>query len=190
MCAKSQSVVRSRQRHSLFHVIAGVFAMCDAIRRMFVLLFGRPQPIDFWLLGADIAIVALIIWLDVPEKLHKRRISKCIASLLPFMERGQELQRITPRPAHDTAYNDAAWEWKIFVDDWRKEVEKFLEQSSPRAASVFGFIVQTGIRENPQVVYTESDSFAIEGFHRDSYQKLIAELNNLRSIMEKPEAYF
>jgi hypothetical protein len=106
------------------------------------------------------------------------------------MTRGQELQRITPRPSHDAAYNEAAWEWTTSVADWGEEIEKFLEQYSPRAVSVFGLIAQTRVRENPQVVYTKSDSFSIEGFHRDSYQKLITQLNNLRSIMEKPEAYF
>ena len=191
MCAKSQPLVRSKQRQAVFHVIAGVFAMFDAIRRMFLLLFGRPQPIDFWLLGADIAIVALIIWLDVPEKLHKRRISKCVASLLPFMERGQELQRTTPRPSHDAAYNAANWEWMTSVGDWGKETKTFLEKYSSRAAASFVLPSETGQTANPQTVYTESGhSFPIEGAQKESYQRLVEQLNNLRRITEQSEAYF
>jgi hypothetical protein len=124
------------------------------------------------------------------KRKRERHLRTIQESLYAFMTRGQELQRITPRPSHGTAYNDAAWEWATSVGNWGEGIEEFLEQYSPRAASVFGLIVQTGVRENPQVVYTESGSFPIEGFHRESYQKLIEQLNNLRSIMEKPEAYF
>ena len=174
----------------MFRVGAAVFAMCDAIHRVFVLLFGHPERIDIWILVVDALIVALIAWVDIPEKLHKRRVGKRLASLLPFVERGQELQRTIPE--YDATYDAVTGkEWMNSVVMWGKETRTFLEQCSPAGARLFEHTAETAQLVNPQYVHTESGrSFPIHGDQRDSYQRLVARLNNLHRIMEKPDAYF
>lgn len=83
-------------RRRAVHVCAVVLAMFDAMRRTFHLIFGKPQPIEWWLLAADLAIVFLIIWLDVPETWHKRSIGKHLTSLSGFVDNGLRLQRSVP----------------------------------------------------------------------------------------------
>src|SRR5439155_322757 len=102
-----QGVIRSKQRRSVFHLIAGAFAMTDILRRSWAMISDGAKPIDWLILIVDCLIAG------------------------------------TNQPA------------------------------------------------NPQIVCMESGrSFPIEGSQRESYQKLAAQLSNLRSIIEKPEAYF
>jgi hypothetical protein len=91
--------------------------MVDAIRRIFHLVFGTPQPIEWWLLGADLAIVFLIIWLDVPEYFHKRRVRKIMLRFQPLIEIGEKLQREVPRPV----YGQFSPETPGFVEQLEKE---------------------------------------------------------------------
>ena|SRR5437868_1250173 len=186
------------------HLGVAALAMCDAIPRIFRLLFGSPQPIEWWLLGADLAIVALIIWLDVPERLHKLKVQRCVADLGEFMDKGQKLMSTVPRPVSGGAgpssrstsnlpsYSGNVSAWRTAVEEWITETNHFLTSKSPRAAAAFMLISVTGVVANPQIVYTESgESFPIsEDTLRESYQRLVVRLDNLRSIMEKPEAYF
>src|SRR5438093_11653328 len=94
----------------VFRLGAAIFAMCDAIHRFFIFLFGKPQPIDWWLLGADLAIFVLIIWLDVPERLHSLKAQRRVAELEPFMVKGRVLQHSVPNPA-DAVEAEQTQDW-------------------------------------------------------------------------------
>ena len=166
--------------------------MGNTIRHM----FEGVRPFDWLMLVIEILVLLAILYFEGVGEWRYRKMRKRVAALVPFMDRGQELQHSVPEPSHPThpSYSAAAKqieEWMNSIDVWGKETRQFLEQYSPRAARVFENIAETGILANPQTVHTESGrSFPIEGPQRESYLRLVAQLNNLRSIMEKPEAYF
>jgi hypothetical protein len=110
---------------------------------------------------------------------HKGRITK---RLFSFWEAGQRLQLSVPvgNPGgdQDKAAETAAWNKKVTL--WDNEVANFLgEKCSNQAVVSFRHHVvkpRLGTRI----------TFASEPF----YVSLEAELENLRSIMEKPDVYF
>lgn len=183
------------QRRRVFHLVAGAFAVTDLLRRTWGMINDGARPIDWLVVIVDFLVLIVILWFEGGERRHKRNMRKRIASLSPFMERGQALQRAIPNPLDDStpdAKAEKVKQWIDSVSDWDRETRDFLEQCSPRAAAAFGLIAETSQLANPQYVYTESgSSFPISGdLQRESYQRLVAHLKNLRSITEKPEAYF
>jgi hypothetical protein len=162
----------------VFHLVAGGFAMVDAIHRFFIMLFGKPQPIDFWLLGADIAIVLLILWVDVPEKLHKRRVRSGLSATGTLMQKGEEIEASAPRSGNIDIGTIPLW--KQSVDEWMTKTNNFLASCSPQASAAFlhnvgGSSMRYG---------------GIAGDAHDYFVHLLARMNNLRAIMEKPDVYF
>lgn len=123
-------------RGKALRLVVLVYAMMDAIRRIFVLLFGHPQPIEWWLLATDLAIVALIVWLDVPERLHKRRIRQRMGRLVEFLNEGQKL--LTTFPDDKTSYGQTLIPgWKTAVENWITSTNSFLLVCSPYASAKF-----------------------------------------------------
>lgn len=152
-------------------------------------LFGNPQPIEIWLLLADVAIVGLIVWLDIPEWSHKRRVAKVARVLSDFMFKGQSLAQGVPNPRELTDFAAFAG-WLSSVESWRTDVAQFLSEKSSRSASAFLLITVSEANVSNVVHPLEGWSFRLTGDHREAYQALLAYLTNLRSIIEKPEVYF
>src|SRR5438477_10909250 len=48
-----QGVIRSKQRRSVFHLIAGAFAMTDILRRSWAMISDGAKPIDWLILIVD-----------------------------------------------------------------------------------------------------------------------------------------
>jgi hypothetical protein len=158
--------------------------MLDAIRRFFVMLFGHPQPIDFWLLAADLAIVVLIIWLDVPEKLHKRKVNRYVVTAVVLMQEGEVIEAAVPRAGPienaDIRFQETISIWCVSVNEWESKASKFLANCSPKAGAAFVHHVgATGMLYG-----------GVTGSARDQYEFLLARMNNLRNIIEKADAYF
>lgn len=176
---------------TVFRLVAAIYAMLDAVHRFLVLIFGHPQPIDWWLLAADVAIVALIIWLDVPERIHKRRCAKIVPFLFEFMDKGQKMQNDVPEPSPGSPNQD--WPrfqaWVTSVNNWSSETNGFLASKSARASASFLLVVDSSSRDN--LIYRpDGRSFYVSGGVRLCYQRLVSQLDNLREIMEKPDVYF
>jgi hypothetical protein len=178
------------RRRRNFHLIVGAFAVSDAIRRIFHLIFGRPQPIEWWLLGADLAIVFLIIWLDVPDKLHKRKLRKIVPSLIPYMDEGRKVEEaIQGFDMRLPKGQEAAYDWTIKADEWGRKTGEFLALHSARASAVFLLVVSSKGAEK-HVFSPRHGMQYLSGRTADCYQTLLCRLDNLRRIIEKPEAYF
>jgi hypothetical protein len=167
-----------------------VFAVSDAIRRIFHLLFGTPQPIEWWLLGADLAIVFLIIWLDVPEKWHRRKLRKRVVELQPYMNEGQEIQRdVLVIIETLEVWGETAYAWTIKANFWSKQTSDFLAIHSKRASAAFLLVINSAVTDRR--IYTPRyGQRYLSGEVGDCYQTLLSRLDNLRHIMERPEAYF
>jgi len=162
--------------------------MIDGIRRVFHILFGSPQPIEWWLLGADLAIVGLIIWLDVPKYLHKKKCGKIVGQLQPLSVKGIQLQMSTPNPR--TAQGAKAFQrWQSEVNAWSDQTQELLTRNSPKAASAFMLVINAQVADQT-VRSTDGNVFSLRGGSGDTYQIFQLKLSNLQTIMQNPEAYF
>jgi|HubBroStandDraft_5_1064220.scaffolds.fasta_scaffold11766_4 hypothetical protein len=166
---------RGRQ---VIRLVAGGYALIDAIRRIWHVVFGRPQPIEWWLLGADLAIVFLIIWLDVPERFHRRRINKRVVTLFEYIHRGQLLKASSPHSLEDDKLVPS---WLNAVKEWNAESLHFLESCSPQARAAFLISDETA--------HTREVSTVPLGA-RWSYGAMLDRLDNMRKIAENPDVYF
>jgi hypothetical protein len=166
--------------------------MCDAIRRIFHLIFGKPQPIEWWLLGADLAIVALIIWLDVPEQLHKRQIAKIVSKITPYMEAGQRIQNelhVLAGTLPQVTGTKQGLAWITEANTWGKTTADSLALHSTQASAAFLLVITT-VQAGRTIYSQQYGTFYLSGEVGDCYQTLLGRLVNLQRIMEKPEAYF
>jgi len=92
---------------------------------------------------------------------------------------GQTLQaNAPPDGTTDTAIAAA---WVDSVKQWIQQTFAFLAKYSPQAAT--SFIHNSGGAVEYPKISTHSQA-------RDWYRTLIARINNLRRIMEKPDVYF
>jgi hypothetical protein len=181
----------SRRGKGVVRLVSFVYAVLDSLHRVFVSLFGHPQPIEWWLLAADVAIVGLIVWLDVPEKLHKRRCAKIVAVLSDFMVRGHTLAASVPNPhVQEGGSSDNIETWRQSVETWRTETAQYLNTHSSKAASAFLLITVSETNVTNIVYPLEGWSFHLSGYQREAYQALLGYMDNLRAIIEKPEVYF
>ncbi len=162
--------------------------MMDGIRRVFHILFGSPQPIEWWLLGADLAIVGLIIWLDVPEYLHKKKCGQIVGQLKPLSVKGTQLQMDTPNPR--TPQGAKAFQrWQSEVNAWSDQTHDILARNSSKAASAFMLVVNAQVADR-MVRSPDGNIFSLGGGWGDTYQLFQLKLSNLQTIMQNPEAYF
>ena len=139
----------------------------------------------------ELLVLIAILWFEGREVWHQRKLRKRVSSLEPIMLQGQTIQRGVPEQSRvpgDLKNLMVIEEWRNSVEAWSQGTSKLLAQYSTRAASAFSLMVKTGVPA--QIVYREGGySFSIHGSLRESYQRLVIQLDNLRSIMEKPEAY-
>lgn len=176
----------SRGRRAI-RLAALLIFMCDAIRHALHILFGTPEPIEVWMLIADVLIVVLIIWLDLPEWFHKRKCHKIVTTIAPYIERGQEIRQNVPSP--EMAERESGVAWMQSVDAWSEETNNFLLTHSRRASLAFQLIA--GANLHGGIVYRPNGySFPVFGQIREHYERLLDLMNNLRGIMEKPDVYF
>jgi hypothetical protein len=164
------------------------FAMGDIIWRM----FGDARPID-WLVVAVDALVLLVIlgeWgvsefrlrRDRKRRTHLAEVVKAISGLL---QKGEKVREELPAPAE----SEEIKVWQAQAQTWTDETDGFLLERSSGASTAFRLILGTG--DMSQIVQTSSGrTFSIDNRLRPSYERLVAQLHNLRSIMEKPDVYF
>jgi hypothetical protein len=164
-------------RRGAVRLCAAVVAMFDAVRRICRLVFGSPQPIEWWLLAADLAIVFLIIWLDVPEKFHKYRVRKRKEKVFECWATGQTLQ--TMAPVNHGPENTASW--LVSFKEWNNKTHDLLQSYSPEAA--VAFFHETGRVEMPEGAYDVVNPARVQ------YRSLLIRLNNLKTIMENADGY-
>jgi hypothetical protein len=149
-------------------------------------MFNGTRPIDWWMLAIEALVLILIAgeagigirhwWkLRPPIKVVRKQISK-----------GQHLRQSIPVHSHD---ENALWDWQNTVNAWSIETNETLAKFSIQAAAFFQLIVASS-EVSPLVYGASGISFQLSGHSREAYQRLSIQLSNLRSIMEKPEAYF
>jgi hypothetical protein len=86
----------------------------------------------------------------------------------------------------------AQWEtheaWVREACDWAVDITQFLSDHSQRAASAFLLVLDSSSSDSQLILAKQTAN--PHGPVRQRYQVLLCQLRNLRSIIEKPEAYF
>lgn len=161
------------------------------------MLFEGVRPFDWLMLGVEVAVLLLIAYeVCVGKYRHgkerKRRltIARIVMNLSEFMDKGQQIQANVPEqfPLDANEY-DKFVVFKLAVEHWSNDTSQFLAHHSPRASAAFLLVVDSTSPDS--LVYRRNgNTFALHGPLRECYQRLLAQLSNLKNIIEKPDAYF
>jgi hypothetical protein len=118
---------------------------------------------------------------------RQKELGSIVRSLTDFMFKGQTLQQGVPDPT--LAQWQAQDSWVREVADWVVDTSQFLSDRSQQAASSFLLVLDSSSSDS-QLTMLAGNTVKLYGPVRQRYQMLLVHLSNLRSIMEKPEAYF
>jgi len=135
------------------------------------------RPIDLWMLAIELVILLVIVGEAAIgiRRYYKRR--PILARLSKCMISGQALQNAVPVSG---VQDNSLTTWSESVKAWVGETNTFLKKHSEGASSAF---LQD--RGGTSLRYG-GVAWAVH----DWYLTLLARLNNLRSIIEKPDVYF
>lgn len=135
--------------------------------------------IDWAILIVDFLVLAVILWLDAPERFHKRRVRKRLAIVQRMMLDGHALRNSV---ADANVSDEAASKWIQSVQSWIDTSYKTLADTSMQAALAF-------IHRNviPDIYFGGVTNRADVS---KQFQELLLRLENLRNIMEKADVYF
>ena len=137
--------------------------------------------IDWAILIVDFLVLAIIIWLDAPERFHKRKVRKQLVSVQRIMLDGHTLRESAPTAVPDVTHDVAAL-WVQSVQAWINDSHESLAGSSRQAALAF---IHRDVA--PDVIYGAISERANARTH---FRELLIRLDNLRNIMEKADVYF
>ena len=150
------------------------------------LLSHEYGPLDRFLELSVLILIAYEVVMGVRHRHQIKRRNTIVNRLFAFMEKGQQLQAAIPNPA---VLPDAVGSWLEQVEIWKSQTKAFLAPLSPKAASAFMLVINAGTADK-QVRRPDGARFGVGGMIADAYQVLQINLDNLRQIMEKPDAYF
>jgi hypothetical protein len=139
-------------------------------------VFTEYRPVDMVILLLEFLVLLMIVCQLVARTMHKRAIANRLMELFYAMAEGQELQAIAPHRTDERSAGSG--KWRQSVQEWITQTSKMLERCSAQAA--ISFI------HNPDLTLTHPNGIAAPS----EYDSLVVRLNNLRGIIEHPDAYF
>jgi hypothetical protein len=148
-----------------------LLTMLDTFRRM----FADSRPVDFVMLVIEFLVLAIIAIEFGSAFRNKRRTKRRLEAIRDAMSEGQALQMAAPRGIGAT---EGSQNWAAAVNAWIAQTHKLLQSYSVQAAASFLHDAGGVGTTYPSLV----DSY--------NYAVLVARLNNLRGVMEKPDVYF
>jgi hypothetical protein len=161
------------------HMASAMFCGGDAAYRMLHMFIEGARPIDWAILIVDFLVLAVIVWLDAPERFHKKQVRKRLLLVQRIMLDGHALRNSVYGANTNT---ETASEWTHSVQTWIDTSHQSLANVSMQAALSF-------MHRNvaPDVSWGGVT-------HRQDvskqFQELLVRLDNLRNIMEKADVYF
>ena|SRR5208283_2726634 len=153
--------------------------MAESAEKKWRMLTDGSRPIDWAILIVDFLVLAVILWLDAPERFHKKKVRKRLVLVQRIMLDGHALRNSVSTAS---ASNQTASQWIQSVQAWIDTSHQSLADVSMQAALAFMHRnvvpdVSWGGVTNRQDVSRQ-------------FQELLVRLDNLRNIMEKADVYF
>ena len=170
----------SRERKLALQWAAGILAMGDALCRAWRMVTEGARFIDYAILIVDFLVLAVILWLDAPERFHKYKVRKKLLIVRRLLLDGNKLQQTAP--PRDIDNLEVASQWVEAVKAWIESSYQTLAAHSMQAGLSFS-------RRNvePDILYGVITHVAGA---REWYRELLHRMNNLLNIMEKADVYF
>ena len=166
--------------------------MLDHLRRMTAGSYG-PYEVSMWVM--ELLVLALIAYEVVhnfrkERKDHRRQalLNERVLALSRCMDNGQRLLSSIPNPQYAKDFAKVQ-EWIDAARTWAEETNAFIALHSMGASAAFSLITDSE-KVAPLVYGPSGASFGLYGHTRECYQRLVVQLENLRRIIERPEAYF
>ena len=149
--------------------------LCDLIRRF----FGDFRPADLVSSALELAFIVVVLWLELPERFHKKKVSKSLRAVQLSMVLGQKLQNSVPSSSQDPSQTHA---WAKSVQDWIQDTQREMAKHSTQAGISFAHFAGGA---------SSTISYSGMSTHTQRwYKELLWRLDNLRNIMEKADVYF
>lgn len=165
----------SRGRGASLWLVVALIAMLDVIRRF----FSDLRPADWTLCVLEVIFIAVILWLEVPERFHKRKVRKGLKVVQRIMLDGHNLRTSVSEATDDKT----APEWIQSVDKWIDTSHSALSDTSLQAA--LAFMHRSPLK--PDIYYGGVTNRVDVS---KQFQELLIRLSNLLNIMEKADVYF
>ena len=157
-------------------------------------MFEGIRPFDWLMLVIETLVLLLIFYEIIAETIRRTRehrrqssINERVVELSRFVDRGLRLQSVVPDEAITTDQRIMA-KWLAGLEMWTEEANAYLLLHSPRASAAF--LLTSNAGDVNYFVVSLGRQFALNGRMRESYQRLVVQLENLKRIIERPEAYF
>ncbi len=141
----------------------------------FLHVFTNSRPVDLMIVVGELLVLAIIAYELISRTIYRRSLARRLNELFYAIADGQELQAEARVTADESSFDPEEWSHK--VSEWIKVTRKTLERCSAQAVISF--------MHDPDLTLKQGSIAP-----RSEYQSLVLRLNNLRSIMEHPEAYF
>ena len=167
---------KPQKRLRMFKLVAAIVITMDAVKR----ILSEFRPADWAILFVDL-LVLIVIVMDFVHHLRRERkedrrqklINERVLVIREAISRGQELQHSSV-PVGDSG-----------VDAWYQSVKKWTEQTRSLLAS-YSPQAEASFMDFSQMV--PATTFGSVGAPFD-YVRLLAQLSNLRGIIERPSIY-
>ena len=160
------------RREPLYLSATVVLIMLDMLRRMFA-----PNSwffaISIWVM--QFLVLFFVVRDSVVRALRNRKIKARKRELRALLHDGQGLQQNTP----NSIVGSEVEGWRTSVGRWIDNTTKELDGFSPQAAVAF-----------KQIQKSPSSQHGVSPAIGELYGNLVQHVDNLRSIMEKPEVYY
>jgi hypothetical protein len=178
----------ARRRVRLLVLIPTLTAMWSTIRH----LFSGIRPFDWMMFVIELLVLLALLWFEGLEVWHQIKLRKRVSSLIRYMDAGQTIQNnlhTLTEPLFAGRITEETLAWMMEANMWSQTTREFLALHSKQASAAFLLVVN--MRTSDRDIYTQRyGTFHLSGEVGNCYQILLARLDNLRRIMERPEAYF
>jgi hypothetical protein len=148
--------------------------ICDTLERI---LYGA-RPIDKTSLVVELFVLALIAYEIVSSKSHGRKLRRRLKIVYKCFVEGQALYQDLPTQGTDEQTVKA---WRLRVTGWNNATNEQLCRYSQRVSASF--------LQDHTHRFGELHPFLAQGAQQE-FRLLKDRLDNLRAIMESPDAYF
>jgi hypothetical protein len=156
-------------------------------------MFEGIRPFDWLMLVIEALVLIVIIFAEITGWMRRRRESRRHSflnakslELSKMMDIGQRLVSTVPNPSFASPQEFMLWVHS--VAGWTDKVSKIMSLDSPHA--VTDFMLAADSQSIDAMVSAHGRSFALSGEIWESYWRVVTRLENLRRIVERPEAYF
>jgi hypothetical protein len=156
-------------------------------------MFEGIRPFDWLMLVVEVLVLVIIAYEFIAEALRRRTDQKrrlflnaLVLRLSPLIDEGERIRSTAPDPLATTQY--FITRWTDSVSSWTKKTEALIAGHSSSASATFMLISESQCVDD--AVSYHGHHFFLSGPTSETHKALTLHLENLRRMVDRPEAYF